>query len=204
MAIGVISRADTLLANRFRIDDFGSLTIQAEVMKRFLLLLCIALVAPAQAQPQVAGYTMSKAENLYWPILKRGRRGPKVRVLQGLLSARGVPTARDETFGVATEKAVIRFQRALKIKADGVVGWQTWEKLVVPLQRGSRGPIVKVFQALLSQNGPQVKQDGFYGAATEKAVRNYQRKEGEELMEVDGRAPKWVWCWLVGGMNVAD
>lgn len=173
-------------------------------MKRFVILflalLCVVPTIAAKAQPPIPNYSLSQNENLYWPLFKRGKRSEKVRVLQSLLVARGSNVDVDGIFGTSTENSVRIFQKSQKIKVDGTVGAQTWESLVVPLRRGSRGAMVRTFQMLLNQNGYRVKQDGVFGAATEKAVRNYQKKE----MIADGRASKWVWCWLLGGMNISD
>ncbi|WP_238596518.1 peptidoglycan-binding domain-containing protein [Abditibacterium utsteinense] len=136
--------------------------------------------------------------------MKRGQHSEKIRILQRLLILKGARLVVDGHFGFSTENAVRIFQKSQKIKVDGVVGAQTWESLVVPLRRGSRGSMVRTFQMLLNQNGYRVKQDGVFGAATEKAVRNYQKKQGEGMMIADGRASKWVWCWLLGGMNISD
>ena len=173
--------------------------------KSFLLVsLLLATTSSVWAQPKIPGMSMSVKENLYWPIFKQGKRSQKVRVLQGLLNINGAHLALDSYFGRSTQNAVSRFQKSAGIKADGVVGSQTWEKLIVPLSRGARGPRVREIQHLLSINGYPVKADGIFGATTESAIRSYQKKEGGEVMVADGRAHRWVWCWLLGGLNISD
>lgn len=174
-------------------------------MRKLFLLLMLFYGAPLTiAQPEIAGFSMSQQENLYWPRLKRGQSSSKVRVLQGLLNLKNAGLKVDGRFGLTTQNAVCSFQKSRKIKVDGVVGAQTWEKLTPLLQRGSRGEAVRIFRGLLARNGQRVKQDGIFGAATEKAVKSYQRKEGEGIMIASGRAEVWVWCWLLGGMNITD
>lgn len=175
-------------------------------MKRVLSLFLVLLLGfpsiAARAQPDLPGYSMG--DNLYWPLLKRGQTKAKVRILQKLLNAKGFRVEDDGKFGASTERAVRAFQKFRKLDINGIVDGPTWEKLVVPIHRGSRGPMVRIFQTLLDKTGRPVKQDGIFGAATEKAVRNYQRKEGEKIMVDNGRAEIWVWCWLLGGMNISD
>ncbi len=177
-------------------------------MKRFLSLLLVLSgflsSATAQAQPQKPGYSLSQSKPLLWPVFKRGKRGEKVRVLQALLNARRFRLVVNGQFDAPTENAVRVFQKSLGLPVSGVVDAQTWEKLVVPLRRGSRGPFVQAFQMLLAANGYRVKQNAVFGAATQRAVRSYQKKAGEGLMVADGRAHDWVWCWLLGGMNTTD
>jgi Putative peptidoglycan binding domain/D-alanyl-D-alanine carboxypeptidase len=61
------------------------------------------------------------------PVLRVGSRGRWVGVLQTFLLGRGHYRGRvDNAFGPLTEKAVRAFQRAHTLKADGIVGNQTW------------------------------------------------------------------------------
>jgi hypothetical protein len=63
-------------------------------------------------------------------IVRRGDKGQLVRNLQGLLEAHSELLEIDGRFGKATEAAVRKFQNAHRLKADGIVGRRTWEKLV--------------------------------------------------------------------------
>lgn len=62
--------------------------------------------------------------------LQQGDRGRDVQVMQTLLKNRGYDIETDGIFGSETKKAVIDFQRKVKVSADGVVGAQTMEKLL--------------------------------------------------------------------------
>lgn len=68
------------------------------------------------------------------PTLRRGASGRTVKRLQGLLlshnPALGSVSWIDGAFGPATEDGVKRFQRAYDLAVDGIVGQQTWTKLV--------------------------------------------------------------------------
>lgn len=56
--------------------------------------------------------------------LKRGSKGPEVKILQEALHLLA-----DGIFGPLTEEAVKEFQKANGLTADGIVGPKTWEKL---------------------------------------------------------------------------
>ena len=60
------------------------------------------------------------------PTLRKGSTGKAVGELQILLNL--VPV--DEKFGVNTEAAVKKFQKANNLKTDGIVGKQTWTALL--------------------------------------------------------------------------
>lgn len=64
------------------------------------------------------------------PVLKEGAHGADVARLQRVLHGAGFdPGPDDGDFGPRTERAVLAFQRASKLKADGVVGKLTWVAL---------------------------------------------------------------------------
>ena len=64
------------------------------------------------------------------PVLRRGAHGPSVELLQQRLKAAGFSPGRiDGAFGRATEAALLAFQRARDLLADGVVGPVTWQLL---------------------------------------------------------------------------
>ena len=72
------------------------------------------------------------------PIVKKGDRGAGVRRVQSLLAANGHPPANtfdargrpDGVAGDGFDEAVRRFQRERGLEADGVVGPNTWAKLL--------------------------------------------------------------------------
>lgn len=88
------------------------------------LIIAVALVTPTDAQGQ--------------PILRRGATGAAVRTLQTRLNAwiARNPTAGltqlpvNGTFGPATERTVIAFQRANRLPQTGVVASLTWARLL--------------------------------------------------------------------------
>ena len=68
-----------------------------------------------------------------FPLLANGSKGDKVRVLQELLKGRGYDLGTygvDGDFGAATETAAMSFQAINGLAADGIVGENTWRKLL--------------------------------------------------------------------------
>lgn len=64
------------------------------------------------------------------PPLRLGSTGADVTLLQQKLTAAGFnPGSTDGNFGAATQTAVINFQKAKNLPADGVVGTSTWAAL---------------------------------------------------------------------------
>lgn len=66
-------------------------------------------------------------------LVRRGNDGWPVRVVQGLLNGGGVPCTIDGDFGPQTDGAVRTFQRAHGLAADGIVGPNTYRKLLGPI-----------------------------------------------------------------------
>ena len=111
-------------------------------------------------------------------VLKKGKRGPRVRKLQRAL---GIPA--DGIFGRGTKRAVKRYQRRHGLVADGIAGPQTLSSLGVGAgssrkasrrgHRGSRRGSVRSLQRAIG-----VSADGVFGPGTEAAVKRYQRRHG--------------------------
>ena len=62
-------------------------------------------------------------------VLRRGDSGADVERLQAALTEAGFPLVADGDFGPATERAVVNFQDAHNLGADGAVGKRTWAAL---------------------------------------------------------------------------
>ncbi|MCH8611559.1 peptidoglycan-binding domain-containing protein [Arsenicicoccus dermatophilus] len=107
------------------------------VLGASLMLGGAAATAPvAQAAPvrpiTGAAYGCNYSHN-HTQILRYGSKGAAVKQAQCLLNANnrimglGLPNlAVDGDYGDRTYQMVIRFQKAMEIKADGIVGPQTW------------------------------------------------------------------------------
>ena len=110
-------------------------------------------------------------------ILKKGRKGAPVRILQEELGV----TA-DGDFGSGTQKALKEWQADNGLTADGIAGPDTFAAMglfqLVLLRKGSRGDTVKQLQNALGLDA-----DGKFGPGTEKAVKSWQSENG---LEADG------------------
>ena len=63
-------------------------------------------------------------------VIKKGASGTFVYLIEFILAAKGYYTgAMDASFGSGLQAAVKAFQKAVSLKADGVVGAETWYKL---------------------------------------------------------------------------
>ena len=75
---------------------------------------------------------------------KLGDRGTGVADLQKYLREVGYPVAVDGVFGSGTRAAVVAFQRARGISADGIVGPQTLISLSQARAEGWKAPVAPV------------------------------------------------------------
>jgi peptidoglycan hydrolase-like protein with peptidoglycan-binding domain len=105
----------------------------------------------------------------------------------------------DGRFGRLTTQAVLAFQRAHGIQADGRVGPQTWSRLFPAfpdhtLTGGSSGEPVRLLQQQLNAvTGSAVVADGHFSPRTTSAVRAFQRAHG---MTPDGTVERSTWIAL--------
>ncbi len=140
---------------------------------------------------------------LPWPLVRRGDNIFPVRPLQQLLRARNHPVAVDGIFGPLTEAAVKAFQQSKGLTADGIVGPNTWPKLVVQVKEGSTGDAVRgvqevmKFHDLSGGEAPPVQVDGIFGPRTDAFVRGFQTAVGTPS---DGIVGPITWRALVSGM----
>jgi peptidoglycan hydrolase-like protein with peptidoglycan-binding domain len=124
-------------------------------------------------------------------ILKVGSTGPAVRHRQHQLKKLGYYMGRpDGIFGQGTRSAVISFQAANGLAADGIIGPATGAVLdrlaglghigTGTLTRlGSRGGAVTMVQSRLKMLGYNVGNvDGIFGGQTEAAVKAFQSASG--------------------------
>jgi len=112
-------------------------------------------------------------------ILRKGLSGEPVKRLQSKLGV-----AADGTFGPTTEKALKDWQTKNNLATDGIAGPDTFMAMglyeLVLLKPGTHGDAVKKLQERLG-----VGADGQFGSGTEKALRDYQQKNG---LVADGMA----------------
>ena len=142
------------------------------------------------------------------PTLLLGTRSSDVKTLQEMLNAKGYNAGSvDGIFGRNTRAAVIAFQNANGLAADGIVGKLTWAKLydttaALPsasttagtqpmVYRGSRGDAVRRLQELLHKKGFDCGAvDGIFGSKTYAAVMAFQKANG---LSADGIVGPLTW-----------
>jgi N-acetylmuramoyl-L-alanine amidase len=124
--------------------------------------------------------------------LQRDSRGESVRDIRRRLHDLGFDSVPDDPgyFGPATEQAVLGFQRARGLRADGVCGRQTWsglveagrvlgERLLYYRRPMLRGDDVAALQAQLGALGFDAgRVDGIFGPLAHEALRDFQRNTG--------------------------
>ncbi|WP_327287466.1 GH25 family lysozyme [Streptomyces sp. NBC_01198] len=129
-----------------------------------------------------------------WPVVSQGTTGHSVTAVQYLLDAHGSALAVDGDFGPATRSAVVAFQSSKGLTADGVVGPNTWQALIITVKEGDSGSAVKAAQDELSAHGHSVTVDGEFGPATRSAVVAFQSGKG---LTADGVVGPNTWQALV-------
>jgi zinc D-Ala-D-Ala carboxypeptidase len=169
-----------------------------EGMKRlFLLVLFLSVVLAACSSP--APTTELSSEALAWPTLQSGSSGRDVVTAQYLLRARGYSLSVDGSFGSGTLSAVKSFQSASGLSSDGVVGANTWEKLIVTVQSGSSGDAVRALQdQLKNRYGYSLDITGQFGSTTTTHIQSFQRSKG---LTVDGIVGANTWSALVSNSS---
>ena len=173
----------------------------------------IGLTSVVLAQPATKArrITVAQYKSYKWPTYRQvysAKRVPEVKVIQYLLRNQGFFKGQpDGIFGTNTARSVQAFQRAKGLKADGVVGAQTWRHLLLRLKRGDKGDAVRALQTTLRQITdhvaepvmPDLPVDGIFGFKTEEAVRTAQEHLNwpEKRVAVDGIAGPQLWSFLV-------
>ncbi len=160
-------------------------------LRRISVPLAMAVTASGTATTAFAGTGKTAASKRptasrhgHARILRLHSTGPDVLRLQRLLGVRA-----DGVFGRHTLEAVRRFQRAHGLLVDGQAGPLTWAALLAE-DRGRAGELV----LRIGSQGPQVAAlqgrleipaDGDFGPITLAAVKAFQRAHG---LVVDGQA----------------
>jgi peptidoglycan hydrolase-like protein with peptidoglycan-binding domain len=151
--------------------------------------------APASA---ATGKPAARPAVVNWPTVRENAKGERVRTIELLLNQRGFPVPVDGVYGQDTATAVGRFQMAANLKADGIVGPATWQKLVITVGRGSRSNAVLAVERWLRYvyGYRSVIVDRIFGPRTEAAVRNVQFNH---RLRVDGIVGPATWKVIVAG-----
>jgi len=131
----------------------------------------------------------------------------------------------DGRYGTNMTNAVRRFQGQFGLKTDGIIGQQTWNKIVdvakgvtdknntsvtsqypgYVLNTGSQGDSVRFIQSYLNAvnsyigaGWPTLTVDGIYGNMTKQVVRNFQSKYN---LKADGIVGRNTWAFIIRRFN---
>lgn len=122
------------------------------------------------------------------PILKKGDKGEIVKILQKRLYAIDYPcgaTGADGDFGDNTEVAIIRFQKEKKIMVDGIVGRETWEKLMeIKVVDNKENWVENLQVALNKEYRANLVVDGIAGTKTLAACPVLKKGDKGEVVKI--------------------
>ncbi len=126
----------------------------------------------------------------------------------------------DSKFGSDTKDATMLFQKQFSLSVDGIIGEQTWNKIVeaatavetntafpvsteypgIVIEEGSQGDSVRFIQSYLTtvMDTPQIKIDGIYGSNTVTLVSLFQSAYG---LTVDGKVGPNTWSKMIVEFN---
>lgn len=126
-----------------------------------------------------------------------------IQELKSELVKKGFLPTTDGDYDRETMLAVKKFQRANDLKVDGVVGQLTWAALLFPILRRTEAisassevqDEVKQLQRKLREEYINVEVDGFFGAETVRAVKEFQKRY---KISADGVCGYLTWSLLMG------
>ncbi|GIH15276.1 hypothetical protein Raf01_34480 [Rugosimonospora africana] len=130
-----------------------------------------------------------------WPTVSNGQQNVSVTTAQYLLRYKGSTISADGVFGSQTLAAVKSFQTANGLPVDGVIGQDTWTKLVVPLSTGANNDAVRALQVQLNRYGYGLQVDGDFGSLTGAAVTKFKALFS---LGTGTAVDATTWQWLVG------
>ena len=174
--------------------------------KWIVLLACLASCtvgvddeAAASETTEPESSPLAAAPVLSWPTLRSGDQSWNVAAAQYLLRDRGGTVTVDGAFGAGTVQALCRFQTAVGLSADGVLGRSTWERLVVQVGKGDQRDAVSAIQSVLKNTyGASIDVTGRFGATTETRVKEFQT---DHCLGTTGVVGLYTWNALIANAS---
>lgn len=141
------------------------------------------------------GVSAAAPASLAWPVVRAGDSNRTVVTAQYLLRDAGLQLPVDGAFKADSVAAAKSFQAKHDLTADGVIGRETWERLVVQVSLGTERAAVSAVQDLLkSRYGKSLDVTGLFGATTESRVKEFQ---AERCLATTGVVGLYTWNALV-------
>lgn len=129
-----------------------------------------------------------------WPVQREGDSGRNVVTIQYLLRARGYSLSVDGAFGPTTKSRVMSFQSSQGLSADGIVGTNSGEALIITVRRGARAPGSAAQPLRLLADHRWALWGGYRVGGQELPERHHgaqgQRSDGAAIYQ-DGRGNKF-------------
>lgn len=140
------------------------------------------------------------ASRFNWPLVRIGDLDRNVVALQYLLRHHGEQAPATGLFDEATEAAVMNFQRNNRLVVDGIVGKNSWQKLIVMVRSGSTGNAVRAVQDLLSARYEyDIEVNGVFDATTVDRALAFQ---GDKCLTwVDAIVGPETWYMLLANVS---
>lgn len=211
----LMGRASSCAGCKWARDGVGRLAYDCAQLTRFALeTVGIALVSGANSQWQktafvVKGEIKDMPKSLYAMVFREDSDGRKHHV-GNYMGDGWVVHAKGHDYGVVCErledidKPFTHFgipaglYSNAELRAAGIDP----ENNVPTLRRGSRGELVKSVQEYLNDEiGAGLEPDGIFGAKTEEAVKEFQRKHG---LTADGVIGPKTWAAMGGAPGKAE
>jgi cell wall-associated NlpC family hydrolase len=135
--------------------------------------------APASAASSGCG-----ADFASYLTVRAASSGAQAKAAQCLLKKGGAKVTVDGSFSTGDAKALAKFQRKVRLKADGATDRQTWTALLAQgrkstLKPGRRaGSVARLQLSLRAAGFGALAASGSYGAETKTAVKKLQKFQG--------------------------
>jgi hypothetical protein len=185
--------------------DRSPVVFPALAVSAFLLLVLGCLVwwvAPTTGQGDAkatAEVSDRPSEGTDWPLARKGNVLWKARTVQLLLRANGLDVKVDADYGPATAEAVMKFQAAHGLTADGKVGKDTWPLLIVTIDsRTTKPEAIKAVQYLLHNAGVPTDSTGAYTLSTMRSLKEFQASRN---LPVTGIGDEGTWRALLNAQG---
>jgi hypothetical protein len=189
--------------------SIGQFSIESSHMKRATLIPMFAMATAGlvlascsdepKAAPQttatVAGTTVATIP-ASWPTLAVGEKSERVKVLQHLLVAQGIPMAVDGNFGSQTRAGLQSFQKKSQLPATDATNTQTWQLLAGDVTADSPIDTIKAMQIALNLKSASVPVSGLFDQPTTEALAKVRTAAAAPNT---GPFTVFDWLLLLGG-----